>query len=436
MLRRLLKILVISFAAVLMALVVFVLVVVEDAPLVEAGAPPSPKDVTEAREFVRGLRSAIQPKLSETASFTTNEDQLNSVLKLGGRFVPGFRGELSVDGKSVYGIASVPVPYTNKWMNLRASVPEFEGPFVLSSVQLGPVTVPPSLAISVARIGGNVIVGEQFGDIVLNVADSMHIHDGNVAFRLTMNEMGSNGLMRGIFGSLRGSDMPDSGDIDRYYLEFRSAMDLGELPTSGSYLPYLLFMLEAAHEGSQSEGVANAYASAIIALTLICGAKDFTLIVGGMVGSEFAEDNNWKADCGELTLNGRIDSRRHFTTAAALQAASNRGFAVSVGEFKELYDTVKSGGFDFTDLAANNSGIRMSNKFMSTPAPDWAELIHGIRSENDVIIGFEDIPQIMSEEEFENTYKDVESIEYLKMLNLIEARIDELELHRRGNRID
>ncbi|CUH45867.1 hypothetical protein [Ruegeria atlantica] len=189
--------------------------------------------------------------------------------------------------------------------------------------------------------------------------------------------------------------MPDSSDIDRYYLKIRETMERGDLPVSGSYLPYLVYTLEAAHDGSQSEGVANAYTSAIFALTLICGAKDFTLIVGGMVGSEFAEDRDWESDCDDLTLNGRIDSRRHFTTAAALQAASNRGFAVSVGEFKELYDTIKSGGFDFTDLAANNSGIRMSNKFMSTPAPNWAELIRSIRSENDVIIRFEGIPQIM-----------------------------------------
>ena len=434
--RRLLKLLIYSFAALLVAFVVVALAVVEDAPLVEAAAPPAPKDVTEAREFVRGLRSAIQPGLSVPASFTTNEDQLNSVLKLGARFIPGFRGELNVNEKDVDGAASIPVPYTKKWINVRASAPEFEGNFALSSVQLGPVTVPPNFALGIARIGGNVIVGEGFGDTVLDVADSMRIQDSDVAFRLTMNEMGSNGLMRGVFGTLRGSDMPDSSDIDRYYLKIREAMELGKLPTSGSYLPYLLFTLEAAHDGSRSEGVANAYTSAIIALTLICGAKDYTLIVGGMVGSEFTEDRDRESDCGELTLNGRIDSRRHFTTAAALQAASNRGFAVSVGEFKELYDTVKSGGFDFTDLAANNSGIRLSNKFMSTPASEWEELIRGIRSENDVIVRFDGIPQIMSGEEFKKNYENVESAEYFKMLNLIEARIDDLVLHKHGNRVD
>lgn len=414
MFRRLAKFLIYSSAAMLVAVVVLVVIILEDAPLVQAGGPPSPEDVVETREFVRSLRSAIQPGLSAPSSFATNEKQLNSVLDLGARFIPGFRGELKVNDNEVDGIASIPVPYTQKWLNVRASVPEFEGAFALSSAQIGPVFVSPNLALGVARIGGNVIVGEGFGDTVLSAADSMRIQDGIVDFRLTMDEMGSNGLMRGAFGALRGFDMPDSEDIDRYYLKIREAMELGELPTSGSYLPYLLFTLGAALDGSRSEGVANAYTSAIIALTMICGANDFTLIVGGMVGSEFIADRKWEADCAELTLNGRIDSRRHFTTAAALQAASNRGFAVSVGEFKELYDTVQSGGFDFTDLAANNSGIRISNKFMSTPASGWEQLIKAIRSENDVIIRFEDIPQIMSGEEFKDKYQNVESAEYLK----------------------
>ena len=61
-------------------------------------------------------------------------------------------------------------------------------------------------------------------------------------------------------------------------------------------------------------------------------------------------------------MRDRHDSRLHFITAAALKAASNRGFAVGVGEFKELYDSLSGdNGFDFTDLAANNSGIRLSD---------------------------------------------------------------------------
>jgi hypothetical protein len=386
--------------------------------------------VAEARDFVRGVRSAIQPGDARAATFVTNEEQLNRMIKLGARLVPGFRGRLWTTEATVQGVASIPVPYTEKWINLRASVPEFDGAFTLSELSVGPLSIPPALALGVGRHAANLLIGERFGDTVLSAATRLDIEGGDMIFELAMDEMGSNGLMRGIFGKMRGSDMPQASDIDRYYLDIRAAMDRGDLPTDGTYLPYLVYTLQAALEGSETEGTENAYTSAIIALALVCGAGDFTLIVGGAVGSEFLADRNWKTNCGALTLNGRIDSRRHFTTAAAIQAASNRGFSVSIGEFKELYDTIKSGGFDFTDITANNSGIRMSNTMMSASRADWPALISRIRTERDVIAAFDDIPQIMSEEEFRQTYSDVESPEYAAMIARIEAKIDELALHQ------
>ena len=103
---------------------------------------------------------------------------------------------------------------------------------------------------------------------------------------------------------------------------------------------------------------------------------------------------------------------------------------MSIGEFKELYDTVKSGGFDFTDFAANNSGIRMSNRMMSAPSADWPGLMARLRTEEGVIVAFEDIPQIMSEDAFEQTFGDVDSPQYHAMITSIEAKIDALALHR------
>ena len=430
MVRKFLKFLIYMFSVFVILAVAFGVLVMQDSPLVEGAGAPTPDDVVEAREFVHGVRSALQSEGSQPAAFASNEGQLNSVMKLGARFIPGFRGQLQVTEAEINGFASIPIRYTQKWVNLRATVPEYEGKLALSGVRIGPISVPAAVALSFVRNAANSVFGENYGDRVIDAATSMRTEEGQVIFNLAMDEMGSNGLMRGLFGTLRGSDMPRSQDIGRYYLDIRKAMDRGELPTEGNYLPYLIYTLQAALEGSKTEGIENAYTSAIFALTLICGAKDFTLVMGGMVGSEFPENRNWKTDCGDLTLNGRIDSRRHFTTAAALQAASNRGFAVSVGEFKELYDTIKSGGFDFTDLAANNSGIRMTDTMMSTDRSDWPIRMARIRAESDVIVPFDGIPQILSGEEFRQAYKDVESPEYYAILGKIEAKIDELALHR------
>lgn len=414
-------------------LAAFAVVIVEDQPTVLEASAPTSQDVIEARVFVRGVRAAIEPGRGTAEALVASEAQLNSVIKLGSRLIAGFRGQLAVNETEVTGTASIPVPYTQeaKWLNVRLVAPEFEGAFSLSRVELGDYSFPPQLALGAGRVLANAIVGNRFGDSVLSAATSMQITDKNVAFGLMMDEMGSNGVMRGIFGTMRGSDMPAASDIDRYYLLIRTAMDEGQLPQTGSYLPYLQFTLAAALDGSRSEGVQNAYTSAIFALTMVCGAQDFTLLVGGLVGDGSAANMDWQSDCSALTLNGRIDSRRHFTTAAALQAASHRGFAVSMGEFKELYDVVKSGGFDFTDIAANGAGIEMSNTLMATPIAGWPMKIALIESESDVIVSFDGIPSIMSEEAFSQRFQNIESPEYAAMVATIEARIDDLALNRR-----
>lgn len=430
---RLLKGLLLIAVLGIVALSLFAFLVIEDRPSLKAQSAPSPKDVVAARRFLQDVKSALDPEVP-TSTLTTNEGQLNRVIKLGARLVPGFRGQVRVEDKTVTGRIAVPVPYLKgKWVNLRAGVPAFTEGLALSDVAIGPVSLPPALTLSLVRIGANQAMGEHLGDRLLQAAATMDVQDRRLAFTMDTKQLGasgSNGIMRGLFGALRGGDPPKSDDVRQYYLALRQAMDQGDLPTQGSYLPYLKFTLDAAQARAAQDGVENAYTAALFALTLTCGARDFQMIVGGQ--SETIADlrDNWATDCKKLTLNGRIDSRRHFTTAAAIQAASNRGVAVSIGEFKELFDSSQSGGFDFTDIAANNSGIRLSNRLMATPAEAWPALLERLQGERDVIIAFRGIPQIMSGEAFTQTYGDVDDPRYQQMLNLIETRIDGLALHR------
>jgi hypothetical protein len=205
-------------------------------------------------------------------------------------------------------------------------------------------------------------------------------------------------------------------------------MDDGTLPATGSFLPYIRFALDMALE-SAPDDLPNAYTAAIFALSRACGARDFTLVVGRMAAIG-PDKRRWKVECDDLTLNRRVDSRRHFITAAAIEAASNRGFAISIGEFKELADSYRGGsGFDFTDIAANNSGIRMSDLFMSRPAADWPGLIDRLTAEGAVIVPFAGIPTHMDGAEFKARYTEIDSPAYAAEIARIEARIDALPLH-------
>lgn len=433
MLRRLFKFLVLSLLLFVAAIALVLVLGLQKDPLVTEFTPPTSDEVIEARAFVKRLRGVIDPSDAAASEFVTNAGEMNSVIKLGARIFPGFRGTVETEADGVHVETSLPVELAGmrRWINLSGTVPAFDGAVGLTDLYYGAVPLPGDMLLDLGRRGANLVIGNNFGDVVLGSARSMRIAEDDLVFAMQMDGVGSNGIMRGLFGSMRGSDMPGSEDIIRYYVLIREAMDRGDLPTEGSYLPYIQFTLQAALDGSRREGIPNAFTAAIFGLSFACGAQDFGLIVGGLAdGDEIYDNKTWKTNCRKVTFNDRIDSRRHFTTAAAIQSASNRGFAISVGEFKELYDSVKSGGFDFTDIAANNSGIRLANTMMAAPAEDWSDLLDRVQSENDVIVPFDGIPQIMSEEDFAATYGDVESPEYHAQIADIEARIDTLPLHQ------
>ena len=423
------RLLMLACVAVVVLILGGVLLVLQDRPQLDATPPPSPDDVATTRQLVRDIRVAAE---NDTV-LEVDAGQLNSAMRLGARFVDGLRGQVDVEAGNVIGKVSIPVPWwgERKWVNLSGHVPEFDQHFRLTKVTVGHVELPPVLALALARTGANLGIGNRFGDRLIEAASSMTISGETLSFRLNIDDMGKNGLMRGAFGAMRGQKMPGFEEIESYHLLLRAAMAEGVLAPSGSFLPYLQFALTAALERSTPDTLPNAYTAAIFGLTKVCGARDFAMIVGRLGFMKNEVTRNWETNCDSVTFNGRIDSRRHFITSAALQAASNTGVAVSIGEFKELYDIVSgAGGFDFTDMAANLSGIRMSNVFMSASPDSWSRLLNGLEAENDVIIPFDGIPTLMPEAEFRTRFGDVDSDRYKEMLSRIEARIDQLYLHR------
>lgn len=424
--------------------------ILQENPAVKAATPPTAEDVAATRALVRDLRRAADAGPDQQDMLTTDVAQLNSALRLGARFVPGFRGRVRLRDAVLVARTSVPVPWIGgrKWLNVTVTVPEFEGALRLGRVSAGGVALPPGLVLTGARIGGNLLLGNGFGDTVVAAASAMQIDGRELAFRIALDDVGGNGVMRSAFGALRSAEMPPPEEIEAYHRKIRDAMDAGTLPTRGSYLPYIRFALAAALENATPETLPNAYTAAIFGLAKACGSKDFAMIAGRVAQpeaqpevqsgsqSEIQSDTQptrpWQTNCDRMSLNGRHDSRLHFTLSAALQAASNRGFAVSVGEFKELYDTISgSGGFDFTDMAANLSGIALSNTMMATSARDWPATLARIETERDVIVSFKGLPGKIPQAQFKARFGDVESPAYKEMIAQIEARIAGIGLYQR-----
>ncbi len=430
MVSRLFKSLGLLIALILVAVLGLAFAVIETEATVEKKDAPSPEDVAAAREVVKDVMFIARAGRDNDEPLIVNEGQLDSGILLGARFVPGFRGDVTVAPSGVEIHASLPVPGLGRWINMSVTVPEFADRVMLDNVTVGPLSIPPDIALEVGRFAANAISEDALGDTLMTAASGMRIFDDTAYVDLQIDEVGKNGIMRGVFGALRGGEMPGKDLVEAYDARIRAAMDRGDLPDTGSYLPYLVFALEEAHEGvvSRGEDRNDAFTASIFALSNICGADIFFAALGSMSVEAPDDVRQWREHCENLKLNDRIDVRRHLTTAAALKAASNRRASMSVGEYKELSDSLY-GGFDFTDMAANNSGIRLAELFMSTPAEDWPRLISRIETERDVVVSFDDIPEILSREEFTTQFGSIEGERYMEMLDHIERKIDDLALH-------
>lgn len=411
---------------------VAILFLLEPDPSLPEMAAPSPEDIAETRAFVTEVRAVAEG--GSVAPIEVTEARAAAVLRVGTRFFPGARGAVGIEDGRVAMAGAIPVTVPGlgtRWFNGTADAPPFEGRARLDRVTVGGVPLPPDLVVELARVVANVVTGNGAGDIFLNSARRLDVTSDALSIALSLDDADKRGFMRGLFGTMRGADMPETELIDSYYTALRAAIDDGTLPAEGSYLPHLRFVLERVHAESTDTTLANEYTAGVFALSKACGARDFMLVVGRLAADPLDAFGDWNRDCLEVTFNGRIDSRRHFTTAAAIQAASNRGVSVSIGEFKELHDSIgwERGGFDFTDIGANQSGIRLSNLVMGGTRADLRRTLDLMQDEGDVLIGFADVPPIMLRGEFEARFGTIDSPEYRAMITDIETKIDRLTIH-------
>jgi hypothetical protein len=428
--RRLLSILMTLLALSGMVLLGLGAAYLQRSPLVPAMTAPGPADVAAARALAQRVHSAIDHPSSGARSVSVTPADLNAALRMGARVLPGFRATSELAGAELVTSVSIPVHWLSgtRWLNLRLGLGSFEGPPALSSVQIGGRAVPPPTVLAFTRIGLNLYLGGQTGDRLFAAAQGLAI-DGNQLI-LALNADAEGRVMAGVLGALRDDSMPSAPQIDRYAGLISEALKEGALPRRGSLMPHLLFILTAAYDRSTDATATGEFAAAILGLNSVCGAQEFAAVVDELAKVNSPTGRRARADCSAITLAGRKDLRLHFVTSAAIKAAGNRGLALSMGEFKELFDQREGGSkFDFTDIAADNSGVRLADLFMTTPRGDWPRLIARVTTEEAVLADLSGLPAPMGDAQFRQRFGDVNSDSFRDMIAEIEARIDRTALH-------
>ena len=124
---------------------------------------------------------------------------------------------------------------------------------------------------------------------------------------------------------------------------------------------------------------------------------------------------------------GRQDTPQHLLVSAVLSAEGGAGLANVIGLYKEVADSKGGSGFSFNDLAADRAGTRLGQLAVRDPLAFQARLAAGVQ-ELDLLPVVADLPEALTQREFQARYGGVGGTAYKLMLQDIEARLDRLAL--------
>jgi hypothetical protein len=194
------------------------------------------------------------------------------------------------------------------------------------------------------------------------------------------------------------------------------------LPRETSLTEFLkpLFVLADARGGAPVEE----NRAALLALSFFFSGVD----IARMMGVQLPDGKQVNK---RLTLSNRYDFAQHFLTSAALTLTAGQGFADTVGLFKELDDAKGGSGFSFTDLGADRTGVRLAELAVANAASArkvQAFMIKDLKEEQ-FIPHFLDLPELLTEEEFERVYGGVGGKRYNELVADIESRLDTCSLY-------
>lgn len=401
---------------------------IEGAPRVPAPPPPLPEDARAAHHLLREVQR-IRYSPGSIGELSATIDEINGFFRLIGRAHPELAGRARIDEGRVVLEASLPVPAG--WVNVSATVPPYDDGVTFESVRLGGISLPPAAADALLRQALDWRLGDGAGTRMLEALPRMWIDGNAVRVAVDMGALPRGNLSRLTVGDVYGRPMPDHAEVAAYVTDFEAAVAAGRLPREGSFLPWLRALIDfagtrATHDDPERELIAG-----FMALNYLCGSVHFVTVLTPRRAEGEAPLPAPSGACDRLTLRDRVDTRRHFLTAATIKMLSDRGPAVVAGEAKELFD-MTGGNFDFTDITANNSGIRLATLLAATPPDGWPALGARMQADGDVVASLDGIPGEMSRAAFTARFGGVDSPAYAAMLAEIEARIDALPIHAAG----
>jgi hypothetical protein len=389
--------------------------------------------VRHSKQLLSNLNAAMRNPKEQQWIFSANTDELNSAFALASRTLPGFRGKAQVNATGLTTFMTLPVSVFGNAYYLNASVQVHPsiGPLDIKQVTLGMLTIPGETALNVLGWFADQLWGPGKGANLLAMVRSVQFQQDEVKVEVTkpggwdLQRLKQSGLSvyRELFSSPQ-----QTANLEFYY---KIAADYAVEHPNSSLVNYfqLLFRQAQARTAVYQDEPGRAQQenqAVLLAMAQLLGGRNLQMLV-----NEVKRAPGVKAP--RVTLARRPDLQQHFIYSATIHILTNQNVSDTVGEAKELLDSIKGGsGFSFVDLLADRAGVRFAQIAIgsASSAAELQQFFSQERTEAELFPSKSRLPEGISQESFEQKYKSVDSADYQKMLADIHQRLEALPLYQ------
>lgn len=419
----------ISFLLLLVAIAVVGLFVtaIESYPTVVASSGEQVNQAESVKKLMKQLSDSVKNRTNRQ-DITISQDQLNSLVGFAQRAHGQINGQVYITPHSTSILASYQLPKNPIGEYLNIDILLLPGPGVtVSHVKFGSVKVPGNLALRTLVYLANWYTNSDIASQFVHQVESVSMSERQIQLSVLplaqfLREL--NDVKQGVGGN---SDQ-EMRLRTAYYLKQLSLLGVGKRLTPQSLAKYIGPVFSKAKSRSSYETAPKENEAAIMALAIYAGHHRFANLVGDVQPKKGrAAMPNAKP-----TLGSRADLNQHFIFSAAIKILSEQGLSIAIGEFKELMDRSDDGsGYSFVDLAADFAGVEFA---IAATSPSSAiavqSLLAGKTDESLFFPNIQGLPEGLSKNEFTQIFTEVDSPEYLKMVQSINQRIAKLPIHQ------
>ncbi len=323
------------------------------------------------------------------------------------------RVRLSAGRADLTATRQLPLLPRRAYLNVAIELRETDGTAEIAGIRIGRIGVPSWLAQWLLQLAIDTNTSERQGQLLRAALQDLRLRPGSVELTYVWNP-----ALIAELGSL--ISVKEQAAINAYQAELTELSHTRPRQLDEILKP--LFHLARQRSTVNDPAVENR------ALLAVLGAW----AVGKRIPIVEQQPQNRPTSL-STRLRGRRDLAQHYLASAALAATGDSLLADAIGVYKEVADSSERSGFSFSDLAADLAGSKLGKLATASPQSAieiQARLSAGV-SDSDLLPEVDDLPDNLSQSEFQRRFERIDSPAYRQIVGDIEQRINRHPLYRR-----